>query len=128
MAFPIKAQEVWEYEFVVVYAADQAGDINLDVALPAGCTRVFAGAPGLVETATGSSGSMQATARTASGTGQKFGGNGAAVKLMAVFRGIARNGATPGTVQLRAAQGTSSVVASTIFADSWFSARRIVSA
>lgn len=122
LAFPVAADETWEFSLVIFYDGPQAGDFKWDFTVPAGATLV-AGQVAMNNNAT----SIAATGRfdvyeSAVGTARQAGTTGG-TKATLIIRGIIRNGSTAGTVQWRWAQQTADATNTTVYTDSHLSAQ-----
>lgn len=110
MGFAIGANETWVGIFYIAFTAGTTGDIQVAFTIPDGATMRWQSGAGNNTTVTNWTGVGGAT----SGSGVSFGGTGGNTGQSHSIKVI--NGATPGTVQLQAAQSVSNGTTTTILA------------
>lgn len=125
LAFPIAANETREFEFRIFLGASSAtGDLKVALTFPSGAAWTWAGM-GLIPGATVSNeGDMKTDLKDESdGSGASiiFGTTGG--RGFVIISGIVVNGATPGTVQLQHAQGTSDATGTQVRGKSYMKTR-----
>lgn len=116
LSFTVAANETWAFEVVVFGVSTVAADWKFDFTGPAAPTAVFVGVTGSMDLPTTSAVNAFSSAFVAGAGG---------VQEQLIIRGLLRNGANAGTVQLQAAQNTLDVSTTTIFAESYLIAWRL---
>lgn len=124
LTFAVAANDIWEYEFVIYYQAAVAGDLKLLATVPASPVAHAVGAIGTSINGVAGQANPGFWGATNAAVAATIGG-GDATKLIAVYKGLLRNGANAGNVQLQMAQNTASATATTVFTDSYVKAHRI---
>ncbi len=124
LGFAIGANDVWVFDLLLWVAGATTGDIQLGFTGPAGVTIKWGAAVGAATASTNTTASSVSWGQETTGT-RNFATVGVATFGLLRIAGIARNGATGGTIQLQAAQGVSDATATTIQADSVIIAKRI---
>jgi hypothetical protein len=113
---PVLANEVWQIEYNLLYAAPAAADLRIAFTFPSG-GRIdasvfwFTAGTGVVNIARWST-------ATSPAADQILDAGGASVRFLAPIRGLYANGSTGGTLTLQWAQGTSDATATTLYANS----------
>lgn len=121
LTFAIAANEIWTVDyFLVAGAGDEAADIKLDLAIPAGATYLI-GVHGLTTGVTTYEGDLKAIADS---TPWSLGIDNAVRTTILLFATVV-NGATPGNVVLQWAQNASSGTGTTLVANSRLIAHKI---
>lgn len=123
LLFTVNVNELWVVRIVLYVDAVTAGDIKVGLTVPAGTTYRF-GVTGLDVAAAAAAGNVYTVAITAASS--ILGGAGAGTITTIVCSALIRIGGTAGTVQLQWAQGTSSVTATIVKADSHLLADLVV--
>jgi hypothetical protein len=118
LSFSIGANETWAFTFYLYGTSTTTADMQIAVTFPASPTQVQYA----VHTHDASIGTAKST-RTA---GAAISWNVAGVEEGWLVTGIVRNGANAGNVQLQMAQATATAVNTTIRADSYVLAQRVV--
>jgi len=115
MTFPLLANEVWLFQFNVIYEAGTTGDIKFGFTFPASgridATSFWLGASDTAQMA-GWSGT------TTPSSAFNFAGQGAGTRLFLPISGIFTNSTNAGNLQLQFAQATSNATSSTVFTNS----------
>ena len=116
MVAPVLANEVWQFEFDVLYSAGTTGDLKLGFTIPAS-SRIDMSCSWL--DSTGSARTQRMWGTTSPTTADNFVGNGVGNdRLFIPIRGIYVGGANAGNVTLQMAQNSSDAVSTTVFTNS----------
>lgn len=115
MTLPLLANEVWQFEFNVVYAAVAAADIKLGFTFPA-AGRIDAGAFWLGGDSVARLNYFTGT--TTPTSAWSFVGDGTTERHFLPIKGIFTNSTNAGNLQLQFAQDISNATASTVFTNS----------
>ena len=116
MVLPVLANEVWQFEFDVLYSAGTTEDLKMGFTLPT-AGRIDASVHWQDSAGTSRLNRMWGT--TSPTTAENFAGNGVgSERLFIPVRGIYVGGANAGNVTLQMAQNTSGAVSTTIFTNS----------
>lgn len=118
LLFAIGANQVWQWEALILFSADDAADIFMAFTWPAGATAKWMGL-GLVPTATPPVGDAKATYASGSGSALTF------AEEAIVVKGLIINGANAGNVQFQWAQNISSATPTTVLSCSYLKAVRV---
>jgi hypothetical protein len=126
LLFAIGANETWEFEFVLsVSSSSDTPDIKVAITGPTACAGMWGshGPASNYVSGTNVYNSFTKTVWDAS----SFAGHGIrnGVPVMVTIKGLARNGANAGNIQLQWAQNTSNGTGTTVDADSYLIARRV---
>jgi hypothetical protein len=127
LIFAIGANETWQFELVILHLGAEAGDFKMAVKGPSGVAGIWS-AFGAITVAVSGAYNLNAGARSTwdNSATLAFGNQGAsALSASANVKGVARNGATPGNIELWWAQNTSDATGTTIKTDSYLIARRV---
>ena len=121
LLFPIAANEVWHFKFVLNHLSGTTPDIKYAITIPSGTIRYAYFC--YVSIGFGPYGKVlaSATAFVVDGLGVTDGTH----NLITVIEGIVINGATPGNVQLQWAQNTAEATDTTVKAGSCLIAHRL---
>lgn len=119
---PVAANGVYQFEAVIQYDADAAGDLKMQFAGSATTSMQAFAIFNTVGAATSSD--MQIANMNVSSVIQ-VGGFGAGTRSSVLVKGLLLVGATAGTFKLTWAQTTSSAVATRLFADSYLLLRQV---
>lgn len=124
LGFAIGSNDVWVFDLLLWVAGATTGDIQIGFTGPAGVTIKWGASVGAALAAANTTASSVSWGQETTGT-RGFATAGVATFGLLRIAGIARNGATAGTIQLQAAQVVSDATATTIQADSVIVAKRI---
>lgn len=113
VALPGTVGAVFNWRAKVFYASATAADIKFAFTVPAATTMRW-GVMGLATTTAAGSGDVNCDSTAVSGTALPIGGAGVGTVLWARMEGSIIMGATPGNLQMQAAQNTSDATQSTI--------------
>lgn len=121
LLFPIGANERWMFEFFIIWRAHEDGDIKFTITVPSGAAGDWALGK---QTGTSSAGPSY-EGNVAFGSAIDIQADASNQKRGTHIFGAVLNGATPGDVQLQAAQNDSSGTDSVVFAHSWLRAHQL---
>lgn len=105
---------IMAWRAVIIYDSSTTADLKVAFTIPAGTTMKWGFVGALATGAAGSSGDGLWGVTTGSGSALAIGGAGVGSPLIAVLEGELTVGATPGNLQMQAAQNTSDATQTTI--------------
>jgi hypothetical protein len=117
LLFAIAANEVWEFEFVIIHIGNTTADIKFAVTCPAGATIQYR------HIGKDASGTMEEDMADASG--EAVSAAGYTTNSITKVEGIVANAGTAGSLQLQWAQNTKTVVNTKVLANSCLIAHKL---
>lgn len=119
----VGANATYTFDAFIVYDGATTGDIKVAFTVPAGATLLWSGV-GATTGISSAAANFSDTVITASGSAISWGARGAGTKTFAIIRGIVRTAGTAGNLTVQWAQDSSDATATTVFTDSWLTARK----
>ena len=115
LILPLLANEIWKFEFNLIYSADAAGDIQISFTFPA-AGRIDASV--FWNTSGSAADIIKWSGTTTPATAQNLQGLGSTIRLSLPIQGIFTNSSTAGNLTLQWAQTASSATATTVYTNS----------
>ena len=117
LVLPVLANEVWRFEFDILYDGASAGDIKIAFTFPAS-GEIVAGGIALDAGGTVTSNAFSGTTTPTASVAYAAFGTGAGNKIFLRIPGVFINAGTGGSLTLQWAQQTSSATATTVYTNS----------